>query len=108
MGLAEPGAEAERSLLARGQQDPGALLAYLMIRSCGVAPCRPYLPSGRPSLGPLGTEEKTQSMVPEWATALCVLLVGSQAQLQQSPALRELLFWWGSPLTHAQSRTMDI
>lgn len=108
VGLAEPGAEAERSLLAKGQQDPGASLAYLMIRSCGVAPCRPCLPSGRPSRDPLGTEEETQSMAPEWAAALCVPLVGSQAQLQQSPALGELLLWWGSPLTGAQSRTMDM
>lgn len=99
VGLAEPGAEAERNLLGRGQQDPGALLAYLMIRSCGVAPCRPCLPSGRPSLDPLGTEEKTQSMVPERAAALYAHLVGSQAQLQQSPALGSFRCG-GAPLSH--------
>lgn len=36
----------------------GPTQAHLAIRSCGVAPCRPCLPSGRPSLDPSGTGEK--------------------------------------------------
>lgn len=45
----------------------GPAPAYLTIHSCGGAPCRPCLPSGRPSLDPSGTEGEAQGMVAEWA-----------------------------------------
>lgn len=45
----------------------GPVPAYLTIHSCGVAPCRPCLPSGRPSLDPSGTGGEAQGVVAEWA-----------------------------------------
>lgn len=77
-GLAGPGAEAKRrhpGRAGRGQQ------AHLRIRSCGVAPCRPCLPSGLLSLDPSETEKEAECVVAKWATALWATLTGSQAQL---------------------------
>ena len=54
---------------SRGQGRAGGGVAtgwaptYLTIRSCGVAPCRPCLPSGRRSLDPSGTGGEAQGMV---------------------------------------------
>lgn len=45
----------------------GPAPAYLTIRSCGAAPCRPCLPSGRLSLDPSGTGGEAQGVVAEWA-----------------------------------------
>lgn len=54
--------------------------AHLAIRSCGVAPCRPCLPSGRPSLDPLGTERSTETAA-------------------ERPSLKELPLWGLLPHT---------
>ena len=61
---------AQWSLEPRQRRLPGKsgrVLTYLTSRSCGVAPCRPCPPSGRPSLDPLGTVGEAQSVAPERA-----------------------------------------
>ena len=61
----------QRRLLGQGcagcSMTTGLAPAYLTIRSCGVVPCRPCLPSGRPSLDPSGTGGEAQGVVAEWA-----------------------------------------
>lgn len=61
---------AQRSLEPRQRRLPGKsgrVLTYLTSRSCGVAPCRPCPPLGRPSLDPSGTVGEAQSVSPEQA-----------------------------------------
>lgn len=78
-----------RRLLGQGRvgcgMTPGPAPAYLTIRSCGVAPCRPCLPSGRPSLDPSGTGGEAQGV--SGPQALRAPLTGSHAQLPTSCAL---------------------
>ena len=84
----------QRRLLGQGHvgcsMTTGLAPAYLTIRSCGVVPCRPCLPSGRPSLDPSGTGGEAQGVVAEWAPGPRHPLTGSHTQLQRSCALREL------------------
>lgn len=86
---------------SRGQGRAGGSVAtgwaptYLTIRSCGVAPCRPCLPSGRRSLDPSGTGGEAQGMVVEWAPGPLQGSLGLPHPAPKSCALRELPLWWG-------------
>lgn len=92
---------AQRSLEPRQRRLPGKsgrVLTYLTSRSCGVAPCRPCPPSGRPSLDPSGTVGEAQSVSPERARSNPR---GAPHAVARKCGPRELLAWRSGSQAHS-------